>query len=72
VLLGWLQKYVSFEGRRVTLIKSTLSNLPTYYLSLFRIPVGVTNRIEKIQRNFLWEGIGEEFKFQLVFFLFFL
>jgi hypothetical protein len=31
------------------LIKSTSSNLPTYYLSLFPIPLGVTNKIE---RNF--------------------
>jgi hypothetical protein len=28
--------------------KSTLSNLPTYYLSLFPIPVGVANRLEKL------------------------
>jgi len=29
---------------KLMLIKSTLSNLPTYYLSLFPIPVGVANR----------------------------
>jgi hypothetical protein len=48
----WKRSYLS-KGRRVALIKSTLSNLPTYLLSLFLIPVDVTKRIEKIQRYFL-------------------
>ena len=48
------------------MIKSTLANIPTYYLSLFKIPVKVANCIEKLQRDFLWGGVGEEFKFHLV------
>jgi hypothetical protein len=39
-------------------IKSTLSNLPTYFLSLFPIPASVANRIEKLRRDFLRGGIG--------------
>jgi hypothetical protein len=54
------------KGSRVTLIKSTLSNLPTYFLSLFPIPTSVANRIEKLQLDFLWGGIGDEFKYHLV------
>jgi hypothetical protein len=64
-LAGWKMMYLS-KGGRVTLIKSTLSNLPTYFMSLFPLPVGVANRIEKLQRDFLWGGIGDEFKFHLV------
>ena len=64
-LVGWKCLYLS-KGGRVTLIKSTLSNLPTYFLSLFPIPAAVANRIEKLQRNFLWGGIGDEPKFHLV------
>jgi len=63
-LASWKRLYLS-KGGRVTLIKSTLSNLPTYFLSLFPIPSSVANRIEKLQQDFLWGGIGEEFKFHL-------
>ena len=64
-LAGWKRMYLS-KGGRLTLIKSTLSNIPTYYLSLFQIPVRVAKRIEKTQRDFLWGGVGDEFKFHLV------
>jgi len=62
-LASWQRLYLS---KGVTLIKSTLSNLPTYFLSLFSIPIRVANRFEKLQRDFLWRGIGEEFKYHLV------
>ena len=40
-------------GGRLTLLKSMLPSIPTYYLSLFTIPTRVANRIEKLQRDFL-------------------
>jgi hypothetical protein len=64
-LARWKQMYLS-KGGRVTLIKSTLSNLPTYFLSLFPIPSSVASRIEKLHRDFLSGGLGEEFKYHLV------
>jgi hypothetical protein len=54
------------KGDKVILIKSTLSNLPTYFLSLFPILASVAYRIEKLQQDFLWGGIGDEFKYHLV------
>jgi hypothetical protein len=48
------------------LIKSTLSNLPTYFLSLFPISVGVANQIEKMHRDFLCGGLNNDPKFHLV------
>jgi hypothetical protein len=64
-LASWKMMYLS-KGGRVILIESTLASLPTYYLSLFPIPVSVAKHIEKLQQQFLWGGIGEEFKFHLV------
>ena len=45
------------KGDKATLIKSTLSSLPTYFLSLFPVPVKVANYMEKLLRDFLWTGI---------------
>ena len=52
-LAGWKKMYLS-KGGRLTLLKSTLSSLLTYYLSLFTIPTHVPNKIERLQRDFLW------------------
>ena len=64
-LAGWKRLYLS-KGGKVTLIKSTLSNLPIYFLSLFPIPSEVAKQLEKLQRDFLWSGLGSEFKYHLV------
>jgi hypothetical protein len=48
------------KGARVTLTTNTLSNMPTNFMSLFPLFAGVANR------DLLWIGLGEEFKFHLV------
>ena len=64
-LSSWKQLYLS-KGGRLTLLKSTLSSLPTYYLSLFTIPKAMAIRLECIQRNFLWGSSGKRFKYPLM------
>jgi len=54
------------KGGKVTLIKSILSNLSMYFMSLFHLSAGLANHIEKLHRDFLWDRLGEEFKFHLV------
>ena len=64
-LAGWTRLYL-FKGGKVTLIKSTVSSLTTYFLSLFPILVKVAKRMEDFQRDFLWTGIGDDRKILLV------
>ena len=64
-LTAWKASYLSI-GSRVTLIKSALSSLPIYYMSMFKCPISVANWIEKLQRDFLWNGRSMENKFYLV------
>ena len=64
----WLEAvvFVKRKGGRLTLLKSILSSLPTYYLSLFTIPQHIANRLKRIQRNFLWGSSNEVFRYPLV------
>ncbi|KAL4278182.1 hypothetical protein GQ457_03G030870 [Hibiscus cannabinus] len=50
---GWKIGTLSFGGR-ITLIKSVLSSLPIYFLSLFKIPKTVNLTISKLIARFLW------------------
>ena len=61
----WKANYLSVGGR-LALIKSVLSNLPVYFISLFKCPISVINHIEKLQRDFLWQGRSGGKKFHLV------
>ena len=55
-LTGWKMMYLS-KGGKVNFIKSTLSSLPTFFLSLYPVPIKVANLMEKLQSDFLWSGI---------------
>lgn len=44
-----LEATIHFEKWRLTLIKSTLSNLPIYFWSIFQMPKSAKERLEKIQ-----------------------
>ena len=48
---GWKRTFLS-KGGRLTLIQSVLSAIPTYFLSLFRVPSGVSKELEKIMETF--------------------
>ncbi|RVW76085.1 putative glucan 1,3-alpha-glucosidase [Vitis vinifera] len=64
-LAQWERQYIS-KGGRITLIKSTMASLPIYNMSLFRMPKSVANRLEKLQRDFLWGGGSLERKVHLI------
>ena len=54
-LFPWKKAFLS-RGGRLTLIQSVLSSLLIYYLSLFKAPISVITTLEKIMRDFFWEG----------------
>lgn len=56
---GWKAKMIS-RGGRLQLVQSVLSTIPIYYMSCFRLPQWVINRIDLIRRAFLWgKPVGE-------------
>jgi len=55
-LSKWKGKSISMAGR-LCLIKSVLSSLPLFYLSLFKILIMVMKEIMRLQRNFYWDGV---------------
>lgn len=54
-LSSWRKKHLSIGGR-LTLINSVLNSLPIYFMSFYKAPKKVINKIVSIQRNFLWGG----------------
>lgn len=64
-VLAWKAKYLSLEGR-ITLIQSTLGNLPMYFMSLFKCPMSMINHLKRLQQNFLWQGKHDKKNFHRV------
>ncbi|KAK3226757.1 hypothetical protein Dsin_006619 [Dipteronia sinensis] len=52
-LAPWKKRFLS-KGGRLVLINSVLASIPNYFLSIFKIPMGVAQKIGRIQRSFLW------------------
>ncbi|XP_016206743.1 uncharacterized protein LOC107647138 [Arachis ipaensis] len=49
----WKAKVLNKSGKLV-LIKSILNSLPIYYLSLYKMPKAVADKLIALQRNFMW------------------
>jgi hypothetical protein len=64
-LASWQTLYLS-KGGRLTLLKSTLSSLPTYFLSLFTIPASVAQHNRKASKEFSVGWMGDGVKYHLV------
>lgn len=64
-LQGWSARALSFGGR-LTLINSSLSATPIYFLSFFKAPDWVICKIDRLRRNFLWAGTAGKSHFALV------
>ncbi|GJW89313.1 multiprotein-bridging factor 1a [Tanacetum coccineum] len=60
-LAKWKARSLSFGGC-LSLIKAVMTNLPTYYFSLFKAPTSLINLLEQIRRKFFWHGGAKERK----------
>ena len=61
-LAGWKRMYLS-KGGKVTLIKCSLSSLPTYFLSLLPLPGKVAKHMENYREIFCGMGLVVNLKF---------
>ncbi|GJW28177.1 RNA-directed DNA polymerase, eukaryota, reverse transcriptase zinc-binding domain protein [Tanacetum coccineum] len=50
-LSKWKLKSLSIGGR-LTLLKSVLTSIPLYHMSIYKVPMGVLKKLESIRRNF--------------------
>lgn len=64
-LAGWKRNFLSKSGR-LTLIKSTMVNLPIYYPATHTIPINIEKKLETIQCRFLWDDEENNRKYHLV------
>ncbi|XP_071719506.1 uncharacterized protein [Rutidosis leptorrhynchoides] len=64
-LATWKVNLLSFGGR-LTLIKSVLGALGTYYFSMFKAPKGVLKSFESIRAKFFWGCSNDTKKVQWV------
>ncbi|KAK1362280.1 hypothetical protein POM88_046754 [Heracleum sosnowskyi] len=60
-LAKWKSNSLNKAGKLV-LLNSSLDNIPTYWLSLFKIPSSVCQNIEKIRRDFFWGTVNSKGK----------
>lgn len=52
-LAGWKGKLMNMAGRRV-LVRSVLSAMPTFAMTVLRMPKKLLKEIDKTRRKFLW------------------
>ncbi|KAJ0433652.1 putative RNA-directed DNA polymerase [Helianthus annuus] len=57
-LSKWKANVLSIGGR-LTLIRSVLESLPTYYFSLYKAPKKIITELEAQMKRFLWGGSDE-------------
>ena len=50
---GWKEKLLSQAGKEI-MIKAVVQSIPTYSISLFRLPIGLLKDIEAMIRKFWW------------------
>ena len=64
-LARWKARFLSFAGRAV-LVKSVMSTIPNYVMQATALPTHLCDKLDKIDRDFLWGSISEKRRIHLV------
>ena len=64
-LAGWKAKFLSFAGRAV-LVKAVMSAIPNYVMQGTALPTHLCDKLDKINRDFLWGLSNEKRRMHLV------
>ncbi|XP_075074399.1 uncharacterized protein LOC142162001 [Nicotiana tabacum] len=64
-LVPWKKRHLSFGGR-LKLVNSVLDGMPTYLMSIIRMPTTVEKKLSAMRNKFLWEGNADRRKLHLV------
>ena len=60
-VLGWKEKFISKAGREI-LIKTVAQAIPTYSISLFKLPKSICDNINSLVARYWWGQNREERK----------
>nr|GFC30000.1 RNA-directed DNA polymerase, eukaryota [Tanacetum cinerariifolium] len=60
-LSKWKLNLLSIGGR-LSLLKSVLTSIPLYHMSIFKVPISVLNHLESIRQNFIYGVDGSDRK----------
>ena len=58
--LEGLHAKILSRGGCLVLLRSILTAIPLFYLSINKLPIGVGKRLEELMRRFLWNESGSE------------
>ena len=64
-LAGWKARFLSFAGRAV-LVKSVMSTIPNYIIQVTALLTHLCDKLNKINRDFLWGSTSEKRRLHLV------
>ena len=64
-LSGWKSKFLSFAGRTV-LVKSVMVAIPNYVMQGVALPIHLCEKLDKVNRDFLWGSSTEKRKLHLM------
>ena len=64
-LHGWGEKFLSWAGREV-LIKAIAQSIPTYAMSIFKLPTGLCHEIQSVILKYWWASKADARKIHWV------